>query len=79
VIVTGATGLIGRPLTRRLVETAYAVVAFSRDPARAILYNHRMLPQRMLDSGYTFAYSRLEDAVRDIIAHVPKAPSAHSK
>jgi NAD dependent epimerase/dehydratase family enzyme len=35
VIVTGATGHIGRPLCRRLRERGYAVVAFSRNPEAA--------------------------------------------
>lgn len=35
VIVTGATGLIGKALCRRLIEKGYAVVVFSRDPAQA--------------------------------------------
>src|SRR5438105_3713050 len=35
VIVTGATGLIGKPLCERLRECGYAVVVFSRDPAHA--------------------------------------------
>src|SRR5262245_57397440 len=35
VVVTGATGLIGRALCKRLMEQGYAVVVFSRDPAKA--------------------------------------------
>jgi uncharacterized protein len=35
VVVTGATGHIGRTLCRRLLEHGYAVVAFSRDPEAA--------------------------------------------
>jgi uncharacterized protein (TIGR01777 family) len=35
VIVTGATGLIGRQLCQRLHEHGYAVVVFSRDPGAA--------------------------------------------
>ena len=35
VLVTGATGFIGRALTRRLIERGDRVVALSRDPARA--------------------------------------------
>ena len=35
VIVTGATGLIGKALCRRLIEKGYAVVVFSRDPEKA--------------------------------------------
>jgi uncharacterized protein (TIGR01777 family) len=35
VVVTGATGQIGRPLSRRLIEAGYEVVVFSRDPERA--------------------------------------------
>jgi len=35
VIVTGATGLVGRALCRALAERGYAVVVFSRDPAAA--------------------------------------------
>jgi uncharacterized protein (TIGR01777 family) len=35
VIVTGATGLIGKALCKRLIEKGYAVVVFSRDPEQA--------------------------------------------
>jgi uncharacterized protein (TIGR01777 family) len=35
VLITGATGLIGRALTRRLLERGDKVIALSRDPARA--------------------------------------------
>ena len=35
VIVTGATGLIGRRLCRQLIERGYQVVVFSRSPMRA--------------------------------------------
>jgi len=35
VVVTGATGLIGKALCKRLIEKGYAVVVFSRDPAAA--------------------------------------------
>jgi len=35
VVVTGATGLIGRPLCRALIEKGYGVVVFSRDPEAA--------------------------------------------
>ncbi len=35
IIVTGATGLIGRPLCRALIEKGYGVVVFSRDPEAA--------------------------------------------
>ncbi|HJQ70673.1 MAG TPA: TIGR01777 family oxidoreductase [Blastocatellia bacterium] len=32
ILITGATGLIGRPLCRRLTEEGHAVIALSRDP-----------------------------------------------
>src|SRR6476660_8536547 len=35
VVVTGATGLIGKALCKRLIEKGYAVVVFSRDPQEA--------------------------------------------
>src|SRR5215510_6426577 len=35
VIVTGATGMIGRALCKALIARGYQVVAFSRDPQRA--------------------------------------------
>jgi uncharacterized protein (TIGR01777 family) len=41
VIITGATGFIGRPLSRRLVDAGYEVVGLSREPetGRQILGN----------------------------------------
>lgn len=35
VVVSGATGLIGRPLVRRLLDGGHAVTALTRDPERA--------------------------------------------
>ena len=35
VVVTGATGFIGRPLVRRLLRAGHEVVAWSRDPVAA--------------------------------------------
>lgn len=35
ILVTGATGFIGKHLVKRLVDDGHAVVALSRDPARA--------------------------------------------
>lgn len=35
VVVTEATGITGRPLTRRLLERGCKVIVFSRDPDRA--------------------------------------------
>jgi uncharacterized protein len=35
VVVTGATGLIGREVCAGLIATGYEVVVFSRDPGRA--------------------------------------------
>src|SRR5262245_17853985 len=35
VVVTGATGMIGRALCKRLIASGYQVVAFSRDPQKA--------------------------------------------
>lgn len=58
---------LGRPVRMRIPGIALKV--FMGEPARAILYNHRMIPQKMLDLGYTFTFPRLEEAVRDIIAH----------
>jgi uncharacterized protein (TIGR01777 family) len=35
IVVTGATGFIGRPLVRRLLDSGHDVVAWSRDPSKA--------------------------------------------
>jgi uncharacterized protein (TIGR01777 family) len=35
VVVTGATGFVGRPLVRALLDAGHAVTAWTRDPARA--------------------------------------------
>src|SRR5262245_35606713 len=35
VVVTGATGMIGRALCKQLIASGYQVVAFSRDPQKA--------------------------------------------
>jgi uncharacterized protein (TIGR01777 family) len=58
---------LGRPVRLRIPGTVLKM--FMGEPARAILYNHRMIPQKMLDVGYTFVFPRLEEAVSDIIAH----------
>ena len=36
VVVSGATGLIGRPLVRRLLERGHSITALTRDPERAV-------------------------------------------
>lgn len=38
VVVTGATGFVGRPLVRALIERGHDVVAWTRDPARARIH-----------------------------------------
>ena len=58
---------LGRPVRLRIPGVALKL--FMGEPARAILYNQRMIPRKMLDLGYTFAFPRLDEAVRDIIAH----------
>ena len=35
ILITGATGFIGRPLCRELIDNGYQVIAVSRNPARA--------------------------------------------
>lgn len=59
--------VLGRPVRMRIPGGVLKL--FMGEPARAILYNHRMIPQKMLEMGYTFAFPRLEEAVRDIITH----------
>lgn len=51
VLVTGATGFIGRALTRRLIERGDRVIALSRDPAQAhlVLGTAPMVAQRLGD------------------------------
>lgn len=61
---------LGQPVRLRIPGVVLSM--FMGEPARAILYNHRMIPQRILDLGYTFVFPRLDEAVRDIIAHRPK-------
>lgn len=39
------------------------------EPARATLYDQRMLPQRTLTLGFSFAFPRLDAAVDDAIAY----------
>lgn len=57
--------VLGRPVRMRIPGVALKL--FMGEPARAILYNHRMIPQKMLDMGYIFTFPHLEEAVRDII------------
>ena len=38
VVVTGATGFVGRPLVRELIARGHDVVAWTRDPARARIH-----------------------------------------
>src|SRR5262245_10091258 len=51
VLVTGATGFIGRALVRRLLERGDRVIALSRDPVRAhlILGTAPMVATRLAD------------------------------
>lgn len=54
IIVTGATGLIGRALCRDLIAHGYTVVVFSRDPQAARVAGpgaERYVPWRIADAG----------------------------
>ena len=61
---------LGRPVRLRI--PGVALQWLMGEPARAILYNHRMILRKMLDAGYTFAFPRLEPAIDDILAHVQR-------
>ncbi|MFZ1769422.1 MAG: DUF1731 domain-containing protein, partial [Caldilinea sp.] len=37
------------------------------EPAEIIIHGRRMIPQKMLEMGYTFAFNECEAAVRDIV------------
>ncbi len=60
--------VLGKPVRMRV--PGFFMRLFMGEPARAILYNHRMAPEKMLRLDYTFRFPELEGAVRDIVSHV---------
>lgn len=54
VVMTGATGLIGRALSRRLIE-------------QGCKKNRRMLPAKILQAGYRFQFPEVKAAMADLL------------
>lgn len=63
VVAVGATGHIGRPLCRELVQAGSLVTVFSRNPDHAQL-------------GYQFRFPVLDAALRDLLAQLDDAAVA---
>jgi uncharacterized protein (TIGR01777 family) len=61
---------LGVPVRMRL--PGFVLRLAMGEPARAILYNHRMIPQKMLAAGYTFAFPDFEGAAHDILARAKR-------
>jgi NAD dependent epimerase/dehydratase family enzyme len=59
--------VLGAPVRMRL--PGFVLKLAMGEPARAILYNHRMIPPKMLAIGYTFVFPDFEEAARDVLAH----------
>ena len=74
IVVTGATGLIGRPLVARLLDAGHTVEAWSRTPAAA----ERALPARCRVQGWHPTGPIDPDRLRgaDTIVHLAGEPVA---
>jgi NAD dependent epimerase/dehydratase family enzyme len=56
---------VGLPAYRWMLEAGSAVI---RTETELVLKSRWVVPERLLDAGYTFAFPELEPALRDIVA-----------
>lgn len=56
---------IGLPASRWMLELGSAAI---RTETELVLKSRWVVPERLLDAGYTFAFPELEPALRDILA-----------
>lgn len=68
IVVTGATGFVGRPLLRALVEAGHDVVAWTRNPERARLHLPALCVAQRWDPHRATEPSRLRGV--DAIVHL---------
>ena len=68
VLVTGATGLVGRALVRSLAQSGIGVIALSRDVARA---------RTLLGGPGMRCVNRLDELPHDIVIDAVAAVSRH--
>jgi hypothetical protein len=67
IIITGATGFIGRPLTIALAESGHDVIALTRSPARAIPLFPQTVKTVKWDSATPAGWSELADGAFAVI------------
>jgi NAD dependent epimerase/dehydratase family enzyme len=56
---------VGLPAYRWMLEVGSAAI---RTETELVLKSRWVVPERLLDAGYSFAYPELEPALRDILA-----------
>lgn len=59
--------VLGKPARMHVPALALRVALGARTPM--LLGGQRVLPHRLQDAGYTFSFSSLDDALRDILRH----------
>ncbi len=61
--------LAGKPSERKM--PSFMMKLFMGETSDMVLHNRRMVPQRVLASGYKFRFSRAQDALEDLFQQVP--------
>lgn len=66
---------IGLPATRWMLEVGAFLL---RTETELILKSRRVIPGRLLKSGFPFQFARFEDALRDLLAKPRRSPPAYA-